>query len=229
MIEYVFLDAGGIILDETNQESFHARVISDLIAEHKPGYSEKQYQLDVDDAVHRYVPNVYRYIIWKNVSDADVYQEIWDEMGARLQALGPHLELAGGVNTAVGKLGDVYRLCILGQYGANLTALLKAHGLLDRFYRSDTQEQFNITKPDPRYFEQVLARAGAKPGSSVMVGDRIDKDVIPAKMIGMTTVRIRTGLHAAQEPRTPEERPDATIDSIEELPAALQALSHAHS
>jgi ribonucleotide monophosphatase NagD (HAD superfamily) len=38
-----------------------------------------------------------------------------------------------------------------------------------------------------------------------MVWDRIDKDIIPAKMVGMKTVRIRTGIHKTQEARTPEE------------------------
>ena len=54
-----------------------------------------------------------------------------------------------------------------------------------------------------------------------MVGDRVDKDIIPAKAIGMKTIRLVTGIHAKQEPRTPEEAPDAQITSIEELPSTL--------
>jgi ribonucleotide monophosphatase NagD (HAD superfamily) len=31
-----------------------------------------------------------------------------------------------------------------------------------------------------------------------MIGDRIDKDVIPAKLTGMKTVRVKVGLHKTQ-------------------------------
>jgi ribonucleotide monophosphatase NagD (HAD superfamily) len=47
-----------------------------------------------------------------------------------------------------------------------------------------------------------------------MIGDRIDKDIIPAKAIGMKTIRIRTGIHKNQEPRIPEEIPDITIERL---------------
>ena len=62
-----------------------------------------------------------------------------------------------------------------------------------------------------------------------MVGDRIDNDVIPAKMIGMKTIRVRLGMHAQQEPRTPDERPDVEILSIQELAAAVRKIESSSS
>ena len=50
-----------------------------------------------------------------------------------------------------------------------------------------------------------------------MVGDRIDKDIIPAKMVGMKTIRIKTGIHKNQEPRIPKEIPDKTVEKIKEI------------
>ena len=50
-----------------------------------------------------------------------------------------------------------------------------------------------------------------------MVGDRIDKDIIPAKLVGMKTIRIRTGIHKNQEARTPEEIPDITVNELCEI------------
>jgi ribonucleotide monophosphatase NagD (HAD superfamily) len=50
-----------------------------------------------------------------------------------------------------------------------------------------------------------------------MVGDRIDKDIIPAKMIGMKTIRIKSGIHKNQEPRTPDEMPDLSINELNEI------------
>jgi len=54
-----------------------------------------------------------------------------------------------------------------------------------------------------------------------MVGDRMDCDMVPARTLGMKTVRYRVGRHINQEPRMPVEVPDAEITSMTELPAVL--------
>jgi 8-oxo-dGTP diphosphatase/putative hydrolase of the HAD superfamily len=50
-----------------------------------------------------------------------------------------------------------------------------------------------------------------------MIGDRIDKDIIPAKMVGMKTIRIKVGIYKNQEPRIPEEMAEITINKLEEI------------
>jgi ribonucleotide monophosphatase NagD (HAD superfamily) len=62
-----------------------------------------------------------------------------------------------------------------------------------------------------------LEKCKCRPEESIMVGDRIDKDIIPAKMIGMKTIRIKVGIHKNQEPRVPEEIPNLTVEKLEEI------------
>ena len=50
-----------------------------------------------------------------------------------------------------------------------------------------------------------------------MIGDRIDKDIIPANVIGMKTIRLKTGIHKDQKPRIPIEIPNLEIDSFDEI------------
>ena len=57
-----------------------------------------------------------------------------------------------------------------------------------------------------------------------MVGDRIDNDVAPAKLLGMRAVLFRTGRHIAQSPRSHEEAPDAEVRDSAELRSALGRL-----
>jgi len=63
----------------------------------------------------------------------------------------------------------------------------------------------------------ILEKCKCKSEESIMVGDRIDKDVIPAKMIGMKTIRIKNGIYKNQEPRIPEEKPDITVEGIKDI------------
>lgn len=45
-----------------------------------------------------------------------------------------------------------------------------------------------LVKPDPRLFERALVKAAARPQSSVVVGDSLDKDILPARAVGMKCV-----------------------------------------
>ena len=74
-----------------------------------------------------------------------------------------------------------------------------------------------VAKPDLRIFQIALARAECKPEEAVMVGDRIDNDIIPANKIGMTTVWIKQGFGSYAEPKTVEEQSDYIVNSLAEI------------
>jgi FMN phosphatase YigB (HAD superfamily) len=77
-------------------------------------------------------------------------------------------------------------------------------------------------------FEQIgsnpadVARAlGLVPAQCIVVADRLDLDIAPAKALGMTTIRFRTGRYRRQQPRSPAEIPDADVTDVRELEEAL--------
>ena len=220
-IKNVFLDAGGVILDEHEYESACATAITNILSSFSSTYSQEQYWIDVSEAVVRFVPSVYNYVIWKNVQDHSRYQDAVSEFRRLRTEFCRSLSLMEGIEDILPKLARRFRVGILGQYGPELRDLLSDRGLIEFFTFAYTQDEFLLTKPDPRYFEQVLKRAGAVAQESLMVGDRIDKDIIPAKTICMNTIRIVGGIHSNQKPRTPEEEPDIELTSIKELPKAL--------
>lgn len=45
-----------------------------------------------------------------------------------------------------------------------------------------------VSKPHPRFFEVALAKAGIEAARALMVGDRLDNDVEPARLAGMHAV-----------------------------------------
>ena len=110
-----------------------------------------------------------------------------------------------------------FKVGIAGQYGQELLRLLDEHSILEYFTYRLTQDDFATTKPDLRFFESIVKRCGIDPRQCIMVGDRIDKDVIPAKLLGMKTILVRVGLHQNQQPRIPFEVPDAELNSISGL------------
>lgn len=65
------------------------------------------------------------------------------------------------------------------------------------------------------------------PAECIMVGDRIDADIVPAKAAGMATIQFRSGRWRRQRPRSAEETPDAVVTDVAELEAAILELLNA--
>jgi FMN phosphatase YigB (HAD superfamily) len=104
------------------------------------------------------------------------------------------------------------RLGAAGNMYAHHEGFLRAH--VD-FVGSS--ERWGVEKPDPGFFAHVVEEAGAPAAEILYVGDRVDKDVLPAQAAGLHAVRIRRGAHAQVE--SPEGT--VTIGSLDELPEAL--------
>ena len=51
-------------------------------------------------------------------------------------------------------------------------------------------ETMHYSKPNPDYYREILARVGASPEHSLMVGDDPDKDIAPASQLGLKTWQI---------------------------------------
>lgn len=75
--------------------------------------------------------------------------------------------------------------------------------------------------PDVRLFLRACEDLGVTPDDCMMVGDRVDNDIVPARLPGMRSVLFRTGRHAAQQPRSWEVRADAEVRDVDHLTRAL--------
>lgn len=83
------------------------------------------------------------------------------------------------------------------------------------------KEAVTVGKPSQSYF-QAAAKALAVPSTNiVVVGDDIVADVGGAIEAGMRGVLVRTGKFKPSDLECPDPRPDMVIDSIAELPHAL--------
>jgi len=222
----VLLDVGGVLLDEAEHEQVRAEVTAELLGNLVPGYSVGDYFAAIDEAVRAFAPAAYKYVFWKHLRpDRERFDALYARATALYRERMPPFKLMDGIAGEVRALSADFRLGIAGQYRSDILDTLDASGIRDCFASLLTQEHFAITKPDPRYLEQIARAMDADPAACIMVGDRIDKDVIPARQLGMKTVRIRVGLHRNQQPRTPDEIPDAELDGVIGLAEAVRQVA----
>jgi FMN phosphatase YigB (HAD superfamily) len=113
-----------------------------------------------------------------------------------------------------------HRIGIAGNNTANTEAFARGLGLADVVGSS---QRWGVAKPDPAFFQRLIAEAGGTPGEIVYIGDRVDNDVLPALAAGLTAIHIARGPWGVVQAGWPEAQGLPRIRSLAELPAMLAA------
>ena len=110
-----------------------------------------------------------------------------------------------------------YNLGIIANQKLGTAERLENWGLRQYFDVIAASAELGCAKPDKEIFEKALELAGCAAQESVMIGDRLDNDIIPAKAVGMKTVWVRNGLAKYQDTGLGESVADYQIGSLSEL------------
>ena len=78
-----------------------------------------------------------------------------------------------------------------------------------------------IGKPGRGMFDAALQQLGARPEATLMVGDRINTDIMGAQALGIKTALVMTGVETEESLRSSEVQPDAVFKGLPELLDAL--------
>jgi arabinose operon protein AraL len=74
-----------------------------------------------------------------------------------------------------------------------------------------------VGKPSPIILEAALQRLGVAATDCVIVGDRLETDIVMGKRHGLATVLVLSGITRPDDPRIAEIGPDAVLASVREL------------
>jgi 4-nitrophenyl phosphatase len=97
--------------------------------------------------------------------------------------------------------------------GAQIAALKAATGV----------EPEVIGKPAPPLYQQALARMGTAPDATLVIGDRLDTDILGGVRLGMPTALVLTGVSHREELATSPIRPTAVFEDLAALIATWRA------
>lgn len=100
-------------------------------------------------------------------------------------------------------------------------------GLNGFFNEIIISDEIGIRKPNPRLFEYALSKMGVKPESAILVGDRLDNDIIPAKKVNIHTVLIhrKTKYDVPGRSLATKIYPDFEIGNLIELFPIIETLN----
>jgi NagD protein len=82
---------------------------------------------------------------------------------------------------------------------------------------TDQTVELIVGKPSPIMLEVALVALGCAPGESVIVGDRLETDMLMGRRLGLATILVLSGVTRPGDPRIAATAPDHVLRSIREL------------
>lgn len=115
------------------------------------------------------------------------------------------------------ELSSKYKIGVIANQSLGTADRLENFGILKYIDLVIASAEEGIAKPDKRIFEIALKRADCRPEQAIMIGDRIDNDIVPAKKLGMKTVWVKQGFNRYWNITSEEEKADYTVNNLMEI------------
>lgn len=216
-VRWVFFDLGYTLINEDGAAFGRLQQVCDSLAELGVTTAVADLVRGLEEASERYDPSPFVSVLDGLIPDPE-HQDFVRKSGRYPKELEKPYPDAESLLLS---LADRYQLGVIANQPAGTEERLQNYGLRCFFSVCISSTELGIAKPDPEIFRVALKEAGCLPHDAVMIGDRIDNDIKPAKALGMQTVRVLQGVGRLQKPRSDDEQPDATVKDLAELTEIL--------
>lgn len=164
--------------------------------------------------------------------DANYYTD-FPRLPEALQSLGSHSdteliaaviaahemgEVPAWAFTCLQTLAQTHRLAVVSNVwadGENWRQKFQANGLANVFHYQVYSSELRVIKPAPAIFLTALSALAVEPQDALFIGDSLERDILPAKALGFTTVLVGSeSNHAAVDFNLPSIRELLVADDI---------------
>lgn len=249
MIKWIFFDIGNVILNDDPAMTFLYLKIYQAIKNEGNNIDfqtlmalREKSILEQREGKH-FVNVALNYLTRKKW--ARLEEEIKSELKENWLKLSP---LIPGMPHVIRELAKKYNLGLIANQPLIVLDVLRHYGLSDFFKVHGISESVGFSKPDPKFFQWALREANCRPEHAIMIGDRIDNDIAPAKSMGMKTIwlplppeekgyqpegklekiyfeSLKKASISRLQPRNDAEKPDETTTSVEEILEKVERIS----
>ena len=218
-VRWLFFDLGYTLINEDAAAMGRLKQVSDSLRKRGIQASPDELRAALDSASARFDPNPFRSLLLAFTDDEDVieFARSSGRYPKELEASYPQ------ARSLLERLAGRCKLGVIANQPPGTPERLARYGMSRYFDVCASSGDVGISKPDAAIFHMALEQAGCAPGEAVMIGDRLDNDIRPAKALGFRTVRILQGPGRLQQPRDNAETPDATVADLDELAELLGA------
>ena len=119
--------------------------------------------------------------------------------------------------STVVELKKRYKLGIIANQPVKTRQRITSFGLTKYFDVIILSEEVNLRKPDLRIFQLTLKMSDCSADAATMIGDRLDADISPSKLLGFSTIRVEHGIMINLNPLNNFEIPDHEVSTLKDL------------
>jgi len=220
MIKVILFDTYGVIFRETEMYQVFFEYVKKCLKLSGKNVTDDEFENAVKHVILSYVPSLTMALFWHFYKpDVEKCNELTNEFFIyEKKWINEHPQpLNSGIKRILQSLAASYKLALAGNAPSSVRDVLNGHGVLKYFTQTDMSEDIGLRKSDPGFFSHILQKLKVHPSEAIMIGDRLDCDIILAKLLGMKAILVKSGPYTILEPRTPDEIPDVTIDSVSDL------------
>lgn len=213
----IFFDVGNVLIDDDPFVCETFRLIHRAMPPESPRSRMDRFLGDVDRALrsHGQLGVESMGIRCLKRQWPKVRKDIHQELGRRWWHL---VRTVPGALEAVRALHEHFRLGIIANQPPQALDFLEQEGLLNLFEVVVLDSQHPASKPSTAIYRIALDEARVDPQESLMVGDRLDNDIIPSRRIGMRAVLLWLGTREKRwKPR--DHWGEIMLPILERLPA----------
>ncbi len=248
MIKFIFFDLGNVLLNEDVYRFKEYEILWGYLRKEGERWSFDQIMKERERRVRRFGDPTAFLSIGKIFLPPRVYEKYLKHLAYfKKKYRNKYIALIPGMRDVLTILHHYYHLGIIANQEASVRSILNRFNITHYFKVIAISGELKISKPSLKIYQWALGKAQCPPQEAVMIGDRLNRDILPAKNLGMLTIWARfspreKGIFAQhhreklyfqslvdfpdwpETPRSVAEAPTQMVNRVEEIPAALQRL-----
>lgn len=186
-VRWIFFGLGNTLIDETRARRHLLRQVARRLRQDGVHTSPFRLAQSLAAAFSRFSADPWDRMLTETLNDAALSRRLLRDLPYPKHLERPYfaaLPLVSGLASAG------FRLGVIANQSSGTLDRLKAQGIGRYISCCLSSTEVGVAKPDPRIFEMAESVAGGPTDSLLMIGDRIDNDIRPARQRGWLTIRI---------------------------------------
>ncbi len=210
---WLLFDLGNTLVSEDAATECRIQRLVEALLRHGRRYSRDKVRSAFEEASATFAPRPVITVIEKLVDDPACRRAVAMEAPYPKELEAPFDEAEDVLRT----LSASYKIGVIANQSVSSTERLPKWGLMPYISTCLCSFELGLEKPDPAIFKLALGRAGCAAFQAVIIGDRLDNDIRPARLLGWKTIRVLRGFARFQSPRDMWDEPDLTLLHVRAL------------